>query len=308
MYRVASVLKRIALLVIAMSLAACSMRHSVVPEPGAQLPGQPVVSGDYRITLGNVGARIFKGVTLSRKVSRGETWISIRGANFDQQLHARAVTEIARIDGPNLVSISVNSLPIRNRVPGSRIASLVDRSSCIDPSSVFCNPGCDASQATCPLCPDCMVPVGVNEDGSGVGTIREFGDGFACDFDLSGGGVDCYSSADNPSPPVVPRNLYISYTLTAIDATLVCKNPPEPGWSTALYGDPNQRGGAKKNNIPPAPGSNTWAFPYDFFDVNIGEVFPPTKPSILNANYYHWGIQRNGDLTQLNQGWCRSTG
>jgi hypothetical protein len=40
----------------------------------------------------------------------------------------------------------------------------------------------------------------------------------------------------------------------------------------------------------------------------IGEVYPPSNPSYLRASYYHWGIEPNGNLKSMLQGWCNSTG
>lgn len=298
-----------ALVIMSASLSACSLQHSAVPPtnaPSGNRPAAPSSStGDYRIGFAKGGSHTFKDVTVARKLSNGDTWISIRGTNFDEQFHGPIVSSITRIDDPNAKPVAPDVLPIRSRAANSRAPASINHP-CFD--LVACDPWCDPSQQTCPVCEDCESPIGVNPDGTGIGIDTEYGDGFACDFDLSGGGVDCYSNPDGPSPPVIPQNLYISYTLTNIDATLLCNNPPQPGWSTALYGDPKQRGGARKNNIPSAPGTNTWAFPYDFFGLQIGDVYPPSKPSVLRASYYHWGIERTGRLYQMRQGWCNSTG
>lgn len=325
---------------LAILFAACARTSSVLPDAGATLNGMPVESmgsstvyADYEIVFSDGATRRVSNVALSRKVgAHGITWVSVRSPGADWLFKSTGITTITKIEGQARIPIlSVAELPLRtrsialqeraSRIRGAvRSASVVNRGSCLDPTSILCDPACDASMPDCGTCPDCAgsipypstayglcygnVPCGLDSNGVGSGTISLFGPGMECDLDLVDGSAECYATTEPPDRNA-PANLFSSFRITATDAILTCFNPVNPGWASGTYVDSVQ-GGVSRVKLPPVgPGSHTWDFPADF-KLGSTPPRPPTGTPVMKMVYYKWGILNV--IAQQAQGYCKSTG
>ena len=124
---------------------------------------------------------------------------------------------------------------------------------------------------------------------------------FGCAFDFDSGDVNCYD--DVAADYQQPVDLFKEIRMTAADVTLTCYNPVNPGWSSATYTDPKQRGGHGYRPIPVGPGTHTWNWPVDFGPIFIGPIYPPTRPISMAATYFKFGIVRR--LGTQAQGFCK---